>query len=357
MAPSMFMLSGAHVTTAKFRLFCALSLALTLLACKQAATPVAGTITIDGSATLLPLSKAMANAFRESNPAVKIDVQFSGTGGGFRKFCAGQIDIEDASRPIKAEEGEQCKAQHIEYIELPVAFDPLTVVVNPKNTFVDCLSIVDLKAIWEPAAEGKIKQWNQIRESFPALPLVLFGPGKASGTFDYFTFAIVGTEASSRDDYTKSEDDIVIERGVAAEPNALGYFGYAYYQANKDHLKVVAVENGSGCILPSAKTVADETYQPLSRPLFVYINKAAATRPEVQAFTQFYLARENTEIVTKVGYVALPKRALAAQVSRFEKGETGSAFGAHGSVTGAKLNPFEEEEKEEQRNKNHVVSD
>lgn len=323
----------------------------------RAAGPLSGKITVDGSDTLFPLSKAMAAAFRESNPAVQIDVEFSGTGGGFKKFCAGQIDIEDASRPIKSEEGEQCKAQHNEYIELPVAFDPLTVVVNPKNAFVDCLTIVDLKAMWEPAAEGKTKQWNQIRDSFPALPLLLFGPGKASGSFDYFTFAIVGTEGSSRSDYMKSEDYTVIERGVAAEPNALGYFGFSYYQANKDQLKAVAVDNGSGCILPSAKTVADETYQPLSRPLFIYINAATAARPEVRAFTRFYLSREGAEIVTKVGYVSLPKRVLAAQVSRFGKGETGSAFGARGSVTGAKLNPFEEEEKEEQRNKNRAVSD
>ena len=336
----------------------------TLVACggqkggdDRAAGPLSGKIIVDGSDTLFPVSKAMAAAFRESNPAVQIDVEFSGTGGGFKKFCAGQIDIEDASRPIKSEEGEQCKAQHIEYIELPVAFDPLTVVVNPKNTFVDCLTIVDLKAMWEPAAEGKKTQWNQIRESYPALPLVLFGPGKASGTFDYFTFAIVGAEGSSRGDYTKSEDDMVIERGVAAQPNALGYFGYAYYQANKEQLKAVAVDNGSGCVMPSAKTVEDETYQPLSRPLFIYINKAAATRPEVRAFTRFYLARESTNIVTKVGYVPLPKSALVMQVSRFEKGETGSAFGAHGSVTGAKLNPFEEEEKELERNKNRTVSD
>jgi phosphate transport system substrate-binding protein len=341
-----------------------LAAAGTLVACggqkaadNGAAGPVSGKITVDGSDTVFPITKAMAAAFRASNPAVQIDVEFSGTGGGFKKFCAGQIDIEDASRPIRSDEGEQCKAQHIEYIELPVAFDPLSVVVNAKNTFVDCLTIVDLKAMWEPAAEGKTMQWNQIRESFPALPLVLFGPGKASGTFDYFTFAIVGTEGSSRGDYTKSEDDMVIERGVAAEPNALGYFGYAYYQANKDQLKVVAVDNGSGCILPSAKTVADETYQPLSRPLFIYIKAAAAARPEVRAFTRFYLARESTKIVTKVGYVPLPKSALVAQVSRFEKCETGSAFGAHGSVTGAKLDPFEEEEKERERNKNRVVSD
>jgi phosphate transport system substrate-binding protein len=347
-------------TSAEVRWYCAL-LALvvagSLAACHRPVGPLSGKVTVDGSTTLFPLSKAMAAAFRQSNPAVQFAMDFSGTGGGFNKFCAGQVDIAGASRPINSVESAQCKAQHIEYIEVPVAFDSLAVVVNAKNSFVDCLTVQELKAVWEPTAEGRTSQWNQIRARFPAQPLVLFGPGKDSGTFDYFTLAIVGTQSSSRGDYTKSEDDMVIERGVAAEPNALGYFGYAYYQANKDQLKVVAVDNGSGCILPSAKTVADETYQPLSRPLFVYINAAAAARPEVRAFTRFYLARESTKIVTKVGYVPLPKSALAAQVSRFEKGETGSAFGAHGSVTGAKLNPFEEEEKEEKRNKNRAVSD
>jgi phosphate transport system substrate-binding protein len=197
---------------------------------------------VDGSTTVFPLSKAMAEAFRESNPAVQFAIEFSGTGGGFKKFCAGQLDIAGASRPINSTESEQCKAQHVEYVEVPVAFDSLSVVVNAKNAFVDCLTVKELKAVWEPPAQGKMSQWNQIRASFPAQPLVLFGPGKASGTFDYFTLAIVGIEGSSREDYTKSEDDMVIEHGVAAEPNALGYFGYAYYQANRDQLKADAPE-------------------------------------------------------------------------------------------------------------------
>ncbi len=297
----------------------------------------------------------MAEAFRQSNPAVQFDIEFSGTGGGFKKFCAGQLDIADASRPINSAESAQCKAQHIEYIEVPVAFDSLSVVVNPKNTFVDCLTVKELKAIWEPAAESKMSQWNQIRARFPAQPLVLFGPGKASGTFDYFTLAIVGTESSSRSDCTKSEDDMVIEHGVAAEPNALGYFGYAYYQANQDQLKVIAVDNGHGCISPSAQTVADGTYQPLSRPLFLYVNLAAATRPEVRAIARFYLAPESTKYVTKIGYVPLPTAALVTQVSRFAKGVTGSALGGHGSVTGVALNTFDEEEKERDRTRSLLV--
>ena len=316
---------------------------------------LSGRVTVDGSATVFPLSKAMAQAFRESNPAVQFAIEFSGTGGGFQKFCAGQIDIAGASRPIKSAESEQCTAQRIQYIEVPVAFDSLAVVANAKNNFVDCLTVKELKAIWEPAAENKISQWNQIRASFPAQPLALFGPGKLSGTFDYFTLAIVGTEASSRSDYAKSEDDMVIERGVAAEPNALGYFGYAYYQANKDRLKIVAVDNGHGCVTPSSQTVADGTYQPLTRPLFVYVNLAAAARPEVKAFTRFYLAPESTKYVTKVGYIPLPAAALVTQASRFEKGVTGSALGGHGSVTGVTLNAFDEEEKERDRIRSQLV--
>ncbi len=339
----------------------ALAIAGTLPACGTSDKPVAsgaplsGNVTIDGSATVLPLSKAIAAAFRKSNPTVQFTIALSGTGGGFKKFCAGGIDIEDASRPIKSDESEQCKAQHIEYIELPVAFDSLSVVVNVKNTFVDCLTVKELKAIWEPAAEGHMTQWNQIRASFPAQPLRLFGPGKASGTFDYFTFAIVGTEGSSRVDYTNSEDDVVIEQGVAAEPNALGYFGYAYYQANKDQLKLVAVDNGHGCILPSTQTVADGTYQPLTRPLFLYVNRVAAARPEVKAFALFYLAPESSKIVTNVGYVPLPTPALVSQAARFKKGVTGSVLGGHGSVTGVKLDAFDEEEKERDRTRSLLV--
>ncbi len=304
---------------------------------------LSGRVTIDGSTTVFPLSKAMAEAFRESNPAVQFAIEFSGTGGGFKKFCAGQLDIADASRPIKLDESEQCRANHIEYIEVPVAFDSLAVVVNAKNTFVDCLTVNELKGMWQPAAEGKTSQWKQIRPSFPAQPLTLFGPGKDSGTFDYFTLAIVGTEASSRGDYSKSEDDMVIEHGVAAEPNSLGYFGYAYYKAHSDQLKIVAVDNGHGCIFPSAQALADGSYQPLSRPLFVYVRQAAAARPEVKAFIGFYLLPTSAKYVTNVGYVPLPIAALIAQASRFEKGVTGSVFGGHGSVIGVALDTFDDE--------------
>lgn len=320
-----------------------------------AGAPLSGKITVDGSATVFPLEQAMAEEFGKSNPGVQLAVEFSGTGGGFRKFCAGQLDIAGASRPIKASEGEQCKAQRVEFIEVPVAFDSLAVVANARNAFVDCLTVQELKAIWEPAAEGRTMQWKQVRANFPAQPMTLFGPGRDSGTFDYFTLAVLGTEGSSREDYTKSEDDMVIEHGVAADRNALGYFGYAYYKAHAEQLKVVAVDNGHGCMLPSENTVADGTYQPLTRPLFLYVNLAAATRPEVGAFVHLFLSPESAQYVRKVGYVPLPTPALVTQAARFEKGVSGSALGARGSVTGVALHTFDDEEKERDRIRSMLV--
>ena len=335
-----------------YRLILALFVVGALIACdnKTVDGSLSGKITIDGSSTVFPLNKAMAEAFSKANPAVQFANNFSGTGGGFKKFCSGQIDITGASRPIKAAEIEQCKAQHVEFIEVPIAFDSLSVVVNAKNAFVNCLTVKELKAMWEPAADGKTMQWNQIRASFPAQPLTLFGPDKESGTFDYFTLAIVGTESSSRGDFTNSEDDMDTVRGVESDPNALGYFGYAYYKANKDKVKLVAIDNGHGCVLPSEKTVSESTYQPLSRPLFVYVNLAAAARPEVKAFTLFYLSLDSTKYVTTVGYVPLPNSALVAQAARFEKGVIGSTQGGHGSVIGVSRYSFDEEEREQIRN-------
>ena len=346
------------ITKVRFSyLLTGLVIAVMLAACDKSVgvdAPLAGTITVDGSTTLYPLSKAMAEAFRKSHAEVQFSIDFSGTGGGFKKFCAGKLDIAGASRPINSAESEQCKAQHIEYIEVPVAFDSLAVVVNAQNGFADCLTVKELKAVWEPAAEGKMSQWSQIRGSFPSQPLVLFGPGKDSGTFDYFTLAIVGTQSSSRSDYTKSEDDMVIERGVAGNPNALGYLGYAYYQAYKDQLRVVAVDNGRGCVLPSAAAVSDGTYQPLSRPLFTYINVTAAARPEVKAFALFYVAPGSVQYTNTVGYVPLPTATLAAQASRIEKKTTGSVLGEKGSVTGITFNWFDDD-KERDRVRNELV--
>jgi phosphate transport system substrate-binding protein len=302
----------------------------------------AGKITIDGSSTVLPLSMAIGEAFHKTNPAFQLSVESSGTAGGFRKLCAGKLTVANASRPINAAEAARCQAEGVEYVELPIAFDSLSVVVSSKNAFVDCLKTSELKGIWEPSAEAKVKQWNQVRPDFPAQPLALFGPGKDSGTFDYFTLAIVGTESSSRADYTASEDDTVIERGVAESPNALGYFGYAYYVANSQELKLVKVDSGKGCVAPSPDAVADGSYQPLSRPLFMYVNLAVATRPEVRAFTRFMLAPENARYISKLGYVPLPPPTLKAQVSRFENRVKGSVLGSRGSVTGVKLDSFSE---------------
>jgi phosphate transport system substrate-binding protein len=232
----------------------------------------------------------------------------------------------------------------VEYSELPVAFDSLSVVVSAKNSFVECLSVGELEKLWEPQAEGKVTRWDQVRPSFPAEPIALFGPDKESGTFDYFGLAILGTESQSRGDFTKSEDDAVIGRGVAADPNALGYFGYANYFAHADALKLVAVDSGKGCVLPSAATVTDGSYQPLSRPLFIYVNHAAAVRPEVSAFVHYYLTPANSKLVEKVGYVPLSPVSLLAADSRFSRGVTGSALGGRGSIVGVGFDSFKEEE-------------
>ncbi len=295
---------------------------------------LSGTVRLDGSSTVFPVSQVMAAEFQRINPGVRVTVGVSGTGGGFDKFCAGETDITDASRPINSSEMQMCRKNNIEYIELPIAFDGLSVVVNPQNNSVECLKVGELKKMWEPAAQGAVTNWNQIRSNFPHQPLQLYGPDPESGTYDYFTQAIVGEEGKSRDDYTKSEDDNALVQGVSSAPNGLGYFGYAYYLANRDRLKLVAIDSGYGCVQPSPKTIADSSYQPLSRPVFIYVKKSAATRPEVKAFTNFYLAPENANLVLQVGYVPLPSITLRAANSRFNKGRTGTVFGGRGSVVG-----------------------
>lgn len=299
-----------------------------------AGSNLSGNVKIDGSSTVFPVSQVMAEEFQKINPGVRVTVGVSGTGGGFKKFCAGETDITDASRPINSSEMELCQKNNIEYIELPIAFDGLSVVVNSQNNSVDCLKVGELKKIWEPAADGKITNWNQIRSNLPSQPLQLYGPDEDSGTYDYFTLAIVGEEAKSRGDYTKSEDDNTLVQGVASDQNGLGYFGYAYYLANRDKLKLVAIDSGYGCVQPSRRTIADTSYQPLSRPVFIYAKKSAATRPEVKAFTNFYLAPENAKLILQVGYVPLPNITLRAASSRFNKGMAGTEFGGRGSVIG-----------------------
>jgi phosphate transport system substrate-binding protein len=270
-----------------------------------------GTIVADGSSTVFPITEAVGEEFRKRAPGVKVSVGTSGSGGGFKKFCAGETDISDASRPIKESEKQACAAAGIAYLELKVAVDGLSVVVNRENDFVDCLTVAELKRIWEPGSA--VKRWSQVRTGFPDRPISLYGPGTDSGTFDYFTEVIVGKEDASRSDYTASEDDNVLVTGVAGDPNALGYFGYAYYEQNTDKLKVLGVDGGSGCVKPSVETINTGTYKPLSRPLFIYVSKRAAARPEVVAFVDFYLEKVS-ELVRDVGYVPLHENDLRASL-------------------------------------------
>ena len=291
--------------------------------------PEQAVIAIDGSSTVFPITEAVAEEFQKANQA-KVTIGVSGTGGGFKKFCAGEIAIAGASRPIKPTEEQACAAAKIEFIELPVAYDGLAVIANPKNTWAKSLTIAELKKLWEPGAQGKITKWNQIRSSFPDKEIHLFGPGVDSGTYDYFTKAIVGEEHKSRGDYTSSEDDNVLVQGVSRDIGGLGFFGLAYYEENKDKLALVAVDdgvadNGKGPIHPTADTVRDGTYQPLSRPVFIYVSRAAAARPEVKAFVDFYL-QKGEQLVKDARYVPLPAKAYELAHKRFSNNTSGSMF-------------------------------
>lgn len=248
---------------------------------------LSGQVKVDGSSTVAPLSTAAAELFQEENPKVQVTVGTSGTGGGFEKFCAGETDISDASRAIKDEEIAACKAKGITYEEFSIATDALTVVVNKSASFVDCLTVEQLKKIWEPGS--KVNNWKQVDPSFPSLPLKLFGAGTDSGTFDYFTDEINGKEGASRTDYSPSEDDNVTVQGVAGSQGGLGYFGFSYYEENADKLKALKVDGGGGCVAPSVATAQDGTYKPLSRPLFIYPSVKALERPEVLAFVEYYV--------------------------------------------------------------------
>jgi phosphate transport system substrate-binding protein len=276
-----------------------------------------GEVKIDGSSTVYPITEAVAEEFRNEQPDVKVTVGVSGTGGGFKKFGRGEIDINDASRPIKEPEAVACKESNIEYVDLKIGFDGLVVVVNKENTWVDHFTVEELKKIWEPGAQGKVTKWNQIRSSWPAEQFDLYGPGVASGTYDYFTEVIVGKSGSSRGDYTASEDDNVLVQGVAGDKNGLAFFGLAYYEENKDKLKLAPVDNGSGPVIPTAETVKDRTYAPLGRPIFIYVSKTAAQRPEVTAFVNFYLHNAHT-LVPDVGYVALTPEEYKTELEKFK---------------------------------------
>ena len=288
-------------------------------------------VKVDGSSTVYPITEAVAEEFQKMKKnAVKVTVGISGTGGGFKKFCRGETDISDASRPILKKEMEDCAKAGIKYVELPVAFDALTVVVHPQNTWIKQMTVAELKMMWEPAAQGRITSWNQVNREFPKDKLMLFGPGADSGTFDYFTEAVVGKAKSSRGDFTASEDDNTLVQGVENNKNALGYFGFAYYAAHKDKLTAVAIDNGKGPVSPSLENVTNGTYNPLSRPLFVYVRESSAKRPEVREFVQFMLT--HGELVGEVGYLPLPKSAYALAWKHFQDGKLGTVFGGHPQV-------------------------
>lgn len=261
-----------------------------------------GMVAIDGSSTVFPISEAMAEEFQIANPGVRVTVGISGTGGGFKKFCAGETDISNASRPIKPTEVDLCAESGIEPIQIPVAWDGLTVVRNPANDWATCMTVDELARLWQPGST--ITRWNQIRPDWPDEEIVLYGPDTDSGTFDYFTEAIVGEEDASRDDYTASADDNVLVVGVEGDRGSLGYFGFAYYEESSDRLSAVAVDSGSGCVGPSREAIESGTYAPLSRPMFIYVKPDAMARPEVRAFVEFYL-NNATALVPEVGYVPL----------------------------------------------------
>jgi phosphate transport system substrate-binding protein len=289
---------------------------------------IAQVVKVDGSSTVFPVTEAVAEDFQKAKKgAVKVTVGISGTGGGFKKFCRGETDVSNASRPILKSEMEDCKKAGIEYFELPVAFDALTVVINPKNSFIKTLTVAELKKMWEPGAQGKVTRWNQVNPAWPDAPIKLFGPGADSGTFDYFTEAVVGKSKSSRGDFTASEDDNVLVQGVSRDVNGLGYFGYAYYLENKDKLKAVPIVNEKGqAVEPSMEAVVKGTYSPLARPIFIYVNAKAVGKPEVKEFVEYYM-KHGAKLAKEVKYVPLPDSAYTVGLDHLQKGKKGTVFG------------------------------
>lgn len=302
------------------------------------------TVKIDGSSTVYPITNALAEQFQKAQPVkveVNVPVGISGTGGGLRKFCAGEIDIANASRPINRQEAAACSEKKIEYLEVPIGYDGLAVVVHPSNDWARDITVAELKKIWEPEAEKQVTRWSQVRAGWPDKELHLYGAGVDSGTYDYFTQAVVGKEHSSRLDFSSSEDDDVLVKDVAQDPLALGFFGYAYLYKNQERLKAVPVDdgkadNGNGPIAPSPETVQNGTYQPLARPLFIYVSKDALKRREVELFVGYYLSKAS-KFVSRVGYVPLPDSAYTLAHERVIARRTGSLFNGGGSQVGLSI--------------------
>ncbi|UJP03854.1 MAG: PstS family phosphate ABC transporter substrate-binding protein [Nitrosomonas sp.] len=311
-------------------------LAAAILSASAITTAIASPIVkIDGSSTVFPITEAVAEDFQiAKRGAVRVTVGISGTGGGFKKFCRNEIDIVNASRPITQLEMEACKEAGVQYIEMPIAFDALTVVVNPKNTWSKTITVDELKRIWEPGAQGKITNWNQINPEWPDKKIKLYGPGADSGTFEYFTEAVVGKAKSSRGDFTASEDDNVLVQGVASDIYALGFFGFAYYIENSKKISAVAIDNGNGGVLPSAITVENNSYKPLSRPVFIYVSAKSAEKPEVQEFVNFYM-QNAAALVTEVKYFPLSKEVYNLNIEHLNKKKVGTVF--KGTGTNIKL--------------------
>ena len=298
-------------------------------------------IRIDGSSTVFPITEAVAEEFQREVAGSKVTVGVSGTGGGFQKFCRGETDLSNASRPITQKELDACQAGNVTFIELPIAYDGLTIVVNPKNTWAQSMTVAELKRLWEPQAEGKITKWSQVRPGWPDREIHLFGAGVDSGTFDYFTEAVVGKQDASRGDYTSSEDDNMLVQGVSGDELALGFFGFAYYESNQAKLRAVSIDdgdesNGAGAIPPSVESVRTGTYRPLSRPIFIYVSTKALDRPEIKAFMEFYLTHAPT-LVREVGYVPLASNEYALVAKRGQARTTGTMFASHHMEAGKTL--------------------
>ncbi|MBN8496325.1 MAG: PstS family phosphate ABC transporter substrate-binding protein [Candidatus Accumulibacter sp.] len=310
-------------------------LAMTLLAALSfaaSASAAPAVVKIDGSSTVFPITEAVAEEFQKAKRgAVNVTVGISGTGGGFKKFCRGETDVANASRPILKKEMDDCAKAGIRYYEMPIAYDALTVMVNPQNAFIKSMSVAELKKIWEPGAQGKINSWKDVNPAWPDQKIKLYGAGSDSGTFDYFTEAIVGKAKSSRGDYTASEDDNVLVQGISGDKGALGYFGFAYYIENQKKLKAVAIDGGKGPVAPTPENVDNGSYQPLSRPIFIYVSEKSLEKPEVKEFVEFYM-KSAAPLVKEVKYIPLPAKAYTGNLEHLAKKKLGTVFGGQNEV-------------------------